>query len=224
MVDTFFITILSCYISLGEDCLPGGIRESADLTPADTALREAQEEVQLDPKHVEVISVLPPFVSGWSVLTAVTPVVCILRCDPLELELVPNTDEVVQVYWMPLRAFFEAKTIKIGWAKWTETFFSLYYGFNYFEPESSTKHFIWGLTVCICATVSCIALNRPPIYANKRGVTDAISSIADGGHQTVLHRMATTSDDVRKWEAHRGQVKCAMFLNQWPKATDSSKL
>ena len=49
-----------CFHS-GEVALPGGKREEGDANDVDTALREAREEIGLDPSHVTVITLLPPF-------------------------------------------------------------------------------------------------------------------------------------------------------------------
>ena len=54
----------------GQLGLPGGKPEAGDADLEATALREAQEEVGLDPVVVEVIEALPPFEtprSGWRV-------------------------------------------------------------------------------------------------------------------------------------------------------------
>lgn len=45
----------------GEVALPGGKWEEGDDTHAATALREANEEIGLDPSIVEIVSILPPF-------------------------------------------------------------------------------------------------------------------------------------------------------------------
>uniref|UniRef100_A0A8C5LHJ0 Nudix hydrolase 7 n=1 Tax=Jaculus jaculus TaxID=51337 RepID=A0A8C5LHJ0_JACJA len=47
--------------SPGEVCFPGGRREPGDVDDVVTALREAQEEVGLQPHQVEVICRLVPF-------------------------------------------------------------------------------------------------------------------------------------------------------------------
>src|SRR5581483_12199037 len=44
----------------GEIALPGGSADPSDLSPARTALREAQEEIGLEPGRVEVLGVLEP--------------------------------------------------------------------------------------------------------------------------------------------------------------------
>lgn len=45
----------------GEVALPGGRWEEGDENDADTALREANEEIGLDPSIVEVVTTLEPF-------------------------------------------------------------------------------------------------------------------------------------------------------------------
>lgn len=49
------------YLCSGEVALPGGKRDACDLNNADTALREAKEEIGLDPSIVEVVTILEPF-------------------------------------------------------------------------------------------------------------------------------------------------------------------
>lgn len=41
--------------------MPGGKWEEGDQNDADTALREAKEEIGLDPSIVEVVTILEPF-------------------------------------------------------------------------------------------------------------------------------------------------------------------
>ena len=57
----------------GQPAFPGGAADPEDTGPADTALREAREEVGLDPASVEVVATLPEL---WIPVTqfAVTPV------------------------------------------------------------------------------------------------------------------------------------------------------
>jgi 8-oxo-dGTP pyrophosphatase MutT (NUDIX family) len=74
----------------GQVSFPGGRVEAVDADPVAAALRETQEEIGLDPRHVEVLGRLPVYttISGYEV----TPVVgCIdaqaaLQADPLEVE------------------------------------------------------------------------------------------------------------------------------------------
>ena len=48
---------------VGEVCLPGGKRDPEDSDDIACALREAQEELGLEPVDVQVIAQLPPFIS-----------------------------------------------------------------------------------------------------------------------------------------------------------------
>ena len=54
----------------GEISFPGGRRDSPDEDLSTTALREAEEEIGLDPGEVELVGALPPigtFVTGYKV-------------------------------------------------------------------------------------------------------------------------------------------------------------
>lgn len=43
--------------------MPGGKREEGDADDVETALREAKEEIGLDPSLVSLVTVLEPFVN-----------------------------------------------------------------------------------------------------------------------------------------------------------------
>jgi 8-oxo-dGTP pyrophosphatase MutT (NUDIX family) len=61
----------------GEIAFPGGGAEAVDRSPVATALREAQEEIGLDPAQVEVLGILPPLFTSVSNYL-ITPVVAFL--------------------------------------------------------------------------------------------------------------------------------------------------
>ena len=81
----------------GQISFPGGRVEPQDVSPAATALREAEEEVGLDPARVEVVGYLPVYrtVTGF----CVTPVVAIVK-PPVDLR--PDPGEVADVFEVPL--------------------------------------------------------------------------------------------------------------------------
>lgn len=81
----------------GQVSFPGGRCEACDLSPEATALREAAEEVGLDPTQVEILGRLPEYhtVTGF----AITPVVGLVM-PPLNLRL--DDFEVAEVFEPPL--------------------------------------------------------------------------------------------------------------------------
>jgi 8-oxo-dGTP pyrophosphatase MutT (NUDIX family) len=78
----------------GQIAFPGGKRDPDDLFPVMTALREAQEEIGLDPQCAEVLGVLPPVYTVVSNYL-ITPVVAFLPrgLGPLQLQ----TSEVTEL-------------------------------------------------------------------------------------------------------------------------------
>ncbi len=81
----------------GQISFPGGRMDAADRDIRATALREAQEEVGIDPANVEIIGYLDPnpTVTGY----AVTPVVALVD---LQQELVIDPLEVKSAFEVPL--------------------------------------------------------------------------------------------------------------------------
>jgi 8-oxo-dGTP pyrophosphatase MutT (NUDIX family) len=84
----------------GEIAFPGGAADVRDVSPIVTALREAQEEIGLDPSRVEVLGILPPVFTVVSNFL-ITPIVAYLPEGPGILQL--QMSEVAEIILLPLQ-------------------------------------------------------------------------------------------------------------------------
>jgi 8-oxo-dGTP pyrophosphatase MutT (NUDIX family) len=84
----------------GQVALPGGKRDPGDLDIVSTALREAEEEIGLSPRLVEVLGVADDLVTGTGFV--ITPVVGWIQ-GPFEPR--PNPTEVSRVFSAPFATF-----------------------------------------------------------------------------------------------------------------------
>lgn len=88
----------------GQISFPGGRCEDSDDGPADTALRETEEEIGLSRERIEVLGTVGTYVTGTGY--HVTPVVGLIR-PPFELQ--PDPDEVAEVFEIPLAAVLDER-------------------------------------------------------------------------------------------------------------------
>lgn len=81
----------------GQISFPGGRLEAGDDGPAGAAVREAREEVGINPEFIDVVGYLPPHavITGF----AVSPVVAILRPG---FTLQADPSEVAEIFGVPL--------------------------------------------------------------------------------------------------------------------------
>lgn len=86
----------------GQVSFPGGRRDPGDATLADCALREAEEEVGLQPERVEVIGYLDDYPT--TTRYRVTPVVALVE-PPERFHI--DTGEVAEVFEVPLAVLLD---------------------------------------------------------------------------------------------------------------------
>jgi 8-oxo-dGTP pyrophosphatase MutT (NUDIX family) len=87
----------------GQISFPGGMRDKADKTLQDTALREAEEEIGLNPKDVNVLGELDDEITTTSNFI-VTPFVATI---PWPYYLQPNKGEVAKIIGVPIAALMD---------------------------------------------------------------------------------------------------------------------
>lgn len=125
----------------GQIAFPGGKVDPEDRDAAHTALREAQEEVGLDPALAEVLGTLPAYATGSGFI--VTPVLALV--SP-QATLVPNPHEVADVFEVPLAFLMNPahhRHHEVEWAGQKRHWMSMPY------VQDQHERFIWGATAAM---------------------------------------------------------------------------
>ncbi|QPM91452.1 CoA pyrophosphatase [Pseudooceanicola algae] len=118
----------------GQIAFPGGKQDPVDADPTAAALREAQEEIGLDPDNVEVLGTLSTHetVTGFSVL----PVVGRVRRPFIPR---PEPGEVAEVFTVPLSHLLTPENYTVQSRRWRGSdrqYFTVPWG----------PYYIWGAT------------------------------------------------------------------------------
>ncbi len=120
----------------GQIAFPGGRLDPGE-TAAQAALREATEEVALDPGAVEVLGLSDPYETGTGFL--VTPVVGWLSGPPI---VTPSPAEVAEVFEAPWDFLMDA-------ANHRRDFYELDGARRWFWAMPWRERYIWGVTAGI---------------------------------------------------------------------------
>src|SRR5687768_5460706 len=124
----------------GQIAFPGGRREEADDSAEGTALREAAEEIGLDPARVQLLGRLPEYRTSTGFV--VTPVVG--WAEP-PLAYTPDPHEVAEVFEVPLAFLLDPSNHRYESAFYRgrmRHYWAMPYG----------EHFIWGATAGMLVT------------------------------------------------------------------------
>lgn len=121
----------------GQFAFPGGKIDPYDATPAAAAIREANEEIGLDPARVTVLGHLGAYLTrtGFRII----PIVA--RVDP-PFDLVPNPAEVVDAFEVPFDFLMDAANHRLSQRSWQgreRNFYAIAFG----------ERTIWGATAGI---------------------------------------------------------------------------
>lgn len=121
----------------GQIAFPGGKIDPTDASPLDAALREAEEEVGLDRRHVRPLAYMPPFLSRTGYF--ITPVIGLVQ-PPFELTI--NHGEVTDAFEVPLAFLMDPRNHRLESRVWKgemRHFYVMPYG----------ERYIWGITAGI---------------------------------------------------------------------------
>ena len=121
----------------GQIALPGGKMDPGDPTPLAAALREAEEEVGLDPGRARPLGYLDPYLSGTNFF--IVPVVALVRPG---FELVLNRAEVESAFEVPLAFLMDEQNHELharALLDRVRTYYAIPFGSRY----------IWGVTAGI---------------------------------------------------------------------------
>jgi 8-oxo-dGTP pyrophosphatase MutT (NUDIX family) len=135
---TMLLTLRTAHLTdhAGQISFPGGRAEDYDASAIDTALRETEEEIGLDRRHIDVIGTLPEYVTGTGY--KVTPVVALVTPP---FDLAPDANEVADVFEVPLAFLMDPAnhrqlSFELPEGAGRRTFYAMPY----------ERFFIWGAT------------------------------------------------------------------------------
>ncbi|HEX3182704.1 MAG TPA: CoA pyrophosphatase [Beijerinckiaceae bacterium] len=120
----------------GQIAFPGGKVDEGE-TPCQAALRETQEEIGLNPHHVEPIGYLDPYLTGTGF--RILPVVALVTPP---FDLLVNTNEVHDTFEVPLAFLMQPENHQRHSREWRGTT-------RHFYAMPWNERYIWGATAGI---------------------------------------------------------------------------
>ncbi|KAL3820376.1 hypothetical protein ACJIZ3_006281 [Penstemon smallii] len=158
----------------GEVSLPGGKADETDANDAETATREAKEEIGLDPSLLENQVMVEPLkltylalhfdpVVYMQHLLRVIPVIGILS-NKKEFNPCPNAAEVESVFDAPLEMFLKDENRRSEEREWMGDKYLIHF-FDY--KTNDKKYMIWGLTAGILIRAASVVYQKPPAFLEQ---------------------------------------------------------
>jgi 8-oxo-dGTP pyrophosphatase MutT (NUDIX family) len=126
----------------GQVAFPGGKIDTDDIDAVAAALREAEEEIALPPRHVNILGEADPYYSGSGYRIA--PVIGVI---PPDLRLEANPEEVEEVFEVPLDFLLDPANAHMRTAIWQGQ------ERQYYDMDWQGRR-IWGVTAGIIANLA----------------------------------------------------------------------
>ena len=131
----------------GQVSFPGGRVEESDVDHIDAALRETEEEIGLDRRHVEVIGRLDTYFTRTGFV--VTPIVGLVRPP---FELTPDPVEVASIFEVPLSFVLDRANHERHSREWQNMI-------RHFYVLPHPDKYIWGATAGMLVNLAEVILD-----------------------------------------------------------------
>ncbi|MGI9281810.1 MAG: CoA pyrophosphatase [Endozoicomonas sp.] len=131
----------------GEVAFPGGKREDQDQNLIHTALRESEEEIDLNPASVQILGTMGPVISRFGI-----KVIPIIGSVPEGLSLNANVEELDRIFTVPLDFFIDQNNLQFDHWSMNEKSYSM-------PSYQFGEYLIWGLTAIMLVEFLNVGLN-----------------------------------------------------------------
>lgn len=204
----------------GQVCFPGGRQDPEDGgDDVRTALREAHEEVGLEPSHVQPLCRLVPIESSTGL--CVTPIVGYIQnssFEPSSLQL--SEVEVEAAFCVPVLYFLEERNCASKENE--ERFGRIYCRRTYFFQSEEKTFKIYGLTAHIAHQVAEIAMGT---LSSSKLCTHLVSNKMDEEHEMngYLFRLEQQATSTRSFWSRHFFVCSGQMLHQYKSEQEASR-
>lgn len=126
----------------GQIAFPGGVRDPDDRDLVHTALREAEEEIGLNPKFAKIIGASDNYYSRSNYL--ITPIIAMIDENAI---FSANHNEVAKIFELPFEFLIDPRQQKVH----NKTFEGVVRHYRAIECEG---YYVWGVTASLFRGIS----------------------------------------------------------------------